>query len=51
MKRLSDVEKELAELKEKNDEMAAFILSQFKRLCATGEISLNISNKKDSGAN
>lgn len=37
--------------KETNDEMAAFILSQFKRLCATGEISLNISNKKDSGAN
>lgn len=33
------------------DAMSDFILDQFKEFCNSSEISLNISNKKDSGAN
>ena len=34
-----------------HDAMSDFILDQFKEFCNSSEISLNISNKKDSGAN
>ncbi len=34
-----------------HDAMSDFILDQFKEFCNSSEISVNISNKKDSGAN